>query len=289
MATNNSAEIVQMDEARAKRRSGDGQEFENAGAQLRAAREAAGLSIDDIAERTHIKAAFLTAIEDMDTGRLPHRPFVIGFVTAYAQQLRLSPQEIVARFKDETQPPPAAPTAEPEHVGRIRPAEPELDRPEMSLWAAIAILAFVIVCVVAIVTRSHRGAPPYGFGPQVGPSSASAGAGPAPAEAVSSAIYGLPSNPAADYVEAAPSERVTPVYPQRCEESAAPHETVIVAFNVSSRGTVSDARVASSTNTCFNQAAIRAIVRWRFTPRTVNGAPTIAADMRYSFVFNRPS
>ena len=70
------------------------------GAGLRAARETRGLALQDIADATRIRPAYLTAIEDMRLDQLPSRPFAIGYVRAYAQALGLDADQAVARFKD---------------------------------------------------------------------------------------------------------------------------------------------------------------------------------------------
>lgn len=294
MASNSSAEIVQMDEARARRRQpeADAREYASLGAWLKAAREASGLSLAEVAERTHIRANYLDAIEAMDLGKLPQRPFVVGFVSAYAKQLGLDPATATRRFKEETG--GGAPVEiEPEKFESVRRAEPELDRPEMSLWFALAVIASVLWCVVMVVTTAHTRKVPFSFNPAASAAEAAAAraakADPAPAEPVAPAIVGLPAEPIAALIEAKAVERVEPVYPQRCEALASPRERVDVAFNVSSRGVVSGARVSTSTNACFNEAALNAIRRWKFEPRQVEGKAKAAYDLRYSFRFARPN
>ena len=86
---NGSAEILDMGQARARLRTGDlkTSEFPTIGAYFSAVREAAGFSIEEIAKRTHIKAAYLNAIELMQFDDLPSRPFALGFVKTYAEAL----------------------------------------------------------------------------------------------------------------------------------------------------------------------------------------------------------
>ena len=59
------------------------------GAGLRAAREHAGMTIDDISLLTRVRPAYIEALEDWDMARLPSRPFTIGYVRAYARALGL--------------------------------------------------------------------------------------------------------------------------------------------------------------------------------------------------------
>ncbi len=69
------------------------------GAALRAAREFRGLSLQDVADSTRIRRAYLAAIEEMRLDDLPSRPFTIGYVRAYAKALGLDSEAAVTRFK----------------------------------------------------------------------------------------------------------------------------------------------------------------------------------------------
>ncbi len=71
------------------------------GAALRAAREALGLAVEDIAQATRVRAAYIAALERFDLEALPSRPFTVGFVRAYARSLGLEPESVVARFRAE--------------------------------------------------------------------------------------------------------------------------------------------------------------------------------------------
>lgn len=71
------------------------------GAALKAAREFRGLSLQDVADATRIRRAYLAAIEEMRIEDLPSRPFTIGYVRAYARALGLEAEAAVTRFKAE--------------------------------------------------------------------------------------------------------------------------------------------------------------------------------------------
>ena len=62
---------------------------------LRAAREQAGLSIEDIAATTKIRRAALQAIERGEFERLPGDFYTRAFLRTYARELHLPPDEIV--------------------------------------------------------------------------------------------------------------------------------------------------------------------------------------------------
>ena len=65
---------------------------------------------------------------------------------------------------------------------------------------------------------------------------------------------------------------VAPIYPNRCGEDAAAMESVTLLFDVTGIGRTANARVISSTNACFDKSALKTVKRWRFEPKTVNGA-----------------
>ena len=68
------------------------------GAELRDARERAGLSVRAIADRTKISVQTLEALERDDVSRLPGGIFLRAFVRAYANEVGLDPEQAVRRF-----------------------------------------------------------------------------------------------------------------------------------------------------------------------------------------------
>ncbi len=73
----------------------------NIGAALRAARESLGLAVEDIAQATRVRAAHVASLESFNLDALPARPFVVGYVRAYARALGLETEAVVARFRHE--------------------------------------------------------------------------------------------------------------------------------------------------------------------------------------------
>jgi cytoskeleton protein RodZ len=67
----------------------------SAGALLRAAREAAGITVDAIAQQLKLAPRQVQAIEDGDFPHLPGRTFVRGFIRNYARLLRLDPETVL--------------------------------------------------------------------------------------------------------------------------------------------------------------------------------------------------
>ncbi|RFB04189.1 TonB family protein [Parvularcula marina] len=81
---------------------------------------------------------------------------------------------------------------------------------------------------------------------------------------------------------------IEPVYPSRCESSAAETETVTIRYSVSRYGKVVGPEVASTTNPCFNRAAMAAVSRWDFFPAEEGGASVTDAGRTSRVVFQRP-
>ena len=75
--------------------------LDGAGAQLRRAREAAGLSRSDIAARTKIAERHLTSIEDGNYGALASRTYAVGFSRNYARALGLDERQIADTVRAE--------------------------------------------------------------------------------------------------------------------------------------------------------------------------------------------
>ena len=69
------------------------------GQALRAVRQEQGLTLEEVAEKTRVRRAYLEAVEEMRLGDLPSRPFTIGYIRAYAIALGLDPEAAVERFK----------------------------------------------------------------------------------------------------------------------------------------------------------------------------------------------
>jgi len=67
-----------------------------AGATLRSAREAAGLSLDDVAQQLKLAPRQVQALEEDDFQRLPGRTFARGFARNYARFIQLDPDAVLA-------------------------------------------------------------------------------------------------------------------------------------------------------------------------------------------------
>jgi cytoskeletal protein RodZ len=71
------------------------------GARLRAAREARGLTLEQVAAQTRIPQRHLVAIEAGDFANLPGRTYAVGFTRTYAKMLGFDQEEAAARVRAE--------------------------------------------------------------------------------------------------------------------------------------------------------------------------------------------
>lgn len=74
---------------------------QTAGAVLKAAREAQGRTLQQLAEVTRVSRRYLQAIEEMRGDQLPSRPFAVGYAKSYARALGLDADDLAERFKNE--------------------------------------------------------------------------------------------------------------------------------------------------------------------------------------------
>jgi TonB family protein len=86
-------------------------------------------------------------------------------------------------------------------------------------------------------------------------------------------------------VAAVPLDRIAPIYPKRCNRRAADNEKVTVSYDIAANGRVVNARILSSTNSCFDRSALNAINRWRFTPASRDGVPIASNGKATNFSF----
>lgn len=69
---------------------------------------------------------------------------------------------------------------------------------------------------------------------------------------------------------ATPVIKAPPQYPEQCRSSNA-EGTVVVQFDVTDKGEVTNVRIISSDHRCFDRAVTRAILGWRYPPERRQG------------------
>jgi cytoskeleton protein RodZ len=126
------------------------------GAKLRAAREAQGLSIQDVATRTRIAQRQLEAVERDDYAALPGIPYAVGFARAYARAVDLDEVAIAADVRH---------AVHNSDIGANRyeafePLDPARVPPRRLAWVALAIVVLLVAGYA--IWRTQLLTPPTG-------------------------------------------------------------------------------------------------------------------------------
>lgn len=117
---------------------------------LRAAREAAGMSLEDAARRLKLRAPMLDAIEREDLAALGAPVFARGYAISYARLLRV-PEQVVDRLFPREGVFEAAPL---QSAARVSHGRYLLDR-YARRFVYVALTAAIVVPVVLLATRDH--------------------------------------------------------------------------------------------------------------------------------------
>ncbi|UAK24911.1 helix-turn-helix domain-containing protein [Sphingomonas nostoxanthinifaciens] len=121
---------------------------ERVGDRLRAAREAEGLELTDVAQRTRIPIRHLAAIEEGDYSGLPAATYSAGFVKSYARLLGLDGQRLSQDFREEM----GGATVVRQNVMTYEPADPHRTPP-----AGLALVVLLIAIVAGLGYLYWRG------------------------------------------------------------------------------------------------------------------------------------
>ncbi|MFC4254478.1 DUF4115 domain-containing protein [Altererythrobacter xixiisoli] len=115
------------------------------GARLKAAREAQGLSMQQLAEETRIPQRHLEAMEDDRFIALPGRTYALGFARTYAKLVELDPEQVAeeVRIQLNRNAPP-----EPVRSPAFEPGDPTRVPSRGLLW--LVVLAVVVALGLAI-------------------------------------------------------------------------------------------------------------------------------------------
>jgi periplasmic protein TonB len=81
-----------------------------------------------------------------------------------------------------------------------------------------------------------------------------------------------------------PIVQVAPQYPHRAADLGL-EGFVLLEFTVTGEGMVRDPRIIESTHEIFNQAALDAVLRFRYRPRVIDGGPVEVPGVRFRITF----
>jgi cytoskeleton protein RodZ len=126
----------------------------SAGAMLRAAREAAGLSIDALSQQLKLAPRQVKALEEGDYANLPGRTFVRGFVRNYARAVNLDADAVLAAIPGAVE----APTLERSAIGAAHGPMGELPaagHARSGSWARWAIPLLLVAAIGAAAVYEY--------------------------------------------------------------------------------------------------------------------------------------
>ncbi|RMF96746.1 MAG: helix-turn-helix domain-containing protein [Gammaproteobacteria bacterium] len=187
----------------------DGVPDDAAGARLKAAREARGLAIEQIADALHLDEAVIVALEASRFAELGAPVFVRGHLRAYARYLALPEEELLAAVASEPPPPPPPARAGARPALNLQPA----------FWA-MGLFGLLLAAGLAWYVLRDFGSerpPPVAI------------SAPAPAKAIPvPRSGGLPRNPSGSAAGAAPAT-AAPAQPAEPEPGPEPVEPPVTA------------------------------------------------------------
>ena len=127
-------------------------EVATAGQRLRAAREAKGLTLEDIAAQTRIPRRHLESLENSDWVNLPAPTYTTGFAKSYASAVGLDRVEIGERLREEIgghRPMPAATVV-------FEPTDPARTMPKWLVFGAIAAVLLLVLVMSWLNDQSFK-------------------------------------------------------------------------------------------------------------------------------------
>ena len=125
------------------------------GERLRAAREAKGLSLEDIAAQTRIPQRHLESIERADWEKLPAPTYTVGFAKSYASAVGLDRMEISDQLREEM----GGQRFASSQAEVIEAADPARTMPRWLVVSAVIAVVLLII-VMSLLNRRSLEQPP---------------------------------------------------------------------------------------------------------------------------------
>jgi transcriptional regulator with XRE-family HTH domain len=120
------------------------------GQRLRMAREAMGLTLAQVADRSRIALRHLAAIEDGAFASLPGRTYALGFTRTYARIVGLDEAQAVAEVREQLD--SSAAEAPPRHDS-FEPGDPARVPSARLGWVSVAVVLLLLVLAYVLLPR----------------------------------------------------------------------------------------------------------------------------------------
>ena len=111
----------------------------DAGAMLRAARDAAGLSVQQVAQRLKLTVRVVEAIEANDRRGIPAMVYLRGYARSYARLLGMDPEPLLVAYAREATEPSQPVLAQPRRVGKDFP------------WLPVALIGGGLLALLLLI------------------------------------------------------------------------------------------------------------------------------------------
>ena len=133
----------------------DDNEIVTAGQRLKEAREAAGLSIEDVAATTRIPTRHLASLEVSDWDQLPASTYSVGFAKNYATAVGLDKAEIAEQLRAEM----GGARAVAPHMEVYETADPARTMPKGLVFGALGLVLVAVLLFTWLSNRSMESDP----------------------------------------------------------------------------------------------------------------------------------
>ena len=189
--------------------------MDSLGTFFREAREAQGLSLQDVGTSTRIQEFYLNALEEEQFDSLPQKVFTKGFVRTYAKTLGLDEEEAVRRFTISAG---SYYQKEEEEQQQVIQREEENRKGKANRNAVIILTGVVLIGLIFILPREQSSPPPRPSSPpikvtQEPPPESSIPSVGVPKEAMGSSEVGQGSKPGTSSTAMSPSRNEKPLSP----------------------------------------------------------------------------
>lgn len=142
--------------------------LQSLGHRLRAAREAAGMSLAEVSENTRVPERMLVSIEAGAYEALPTATFTGGFIRSFAREVGMSEADAAAQYREENTRVVPAPMPV-----SMRPIEPQRVPSRRLAWASAAMAGLAVIGAVIYFSGRNHATPPPVLATSVAPATTS--------------------------------------------------------------------------------------------------------------------